>query len=56
MISELLMSGIATLTKAEIDEVVDRNGASVSASNDGVYASTLKKNLEPIMTLVEEVV
>jgi len=56
MISELLMSGTATLTKAEIDEVVDRNGASVSASNDGVYASTLKKNLEPIMTLVEEVV
>ncbi|MBP6312414.1 MAG: insulinase family protein [Flavobacteriales bacterium] len=56
LISELLMSGTATLTKSEIDEVVDRNGASVSSSNDGIYASTLKKNLEPILTLVEEVV
>lgn len=56
LVSELLMAGTATRTKAEIDEEVDSRGASVSASNDGVYASTLKKNLEPILDLVEEVV
>lgn len=56
LVSELLMAGTANRTKAEIDEMVDRSGASITASNDGLYASTLKKNLDNVLSLIEEVV
>lgn len=63
MVGELLTTGTAgeigprtrTRTKAQIDEEVDRLGASLSATNDGLYASCLKKNLNALLVLFEDV-
>jgi predicted Zn-dependent peptidase len=55
-VGELLTTGTPTRTKAQIDEAVDGLGASLSATNDGLYASVLKKNLAPLMDIVQDVV
>lgn len=56
MVGDLLLAGTTTRTKAQLDTTVDALGASLFASNDGVYASALKKNLGPLMELVQDVV
>ncbi|MBK9515470.1 MAG: insulinase family protein [Flavobacteriales bacterium] len=55
-LGDLLASGTATRTKAQMDEQVDQLGATLAATNDGLYASSLKKNLPALMTLVQDVV
>ncbi len=56
LMGELLASGTATMDKEAIDLTVDRLGAELSTSSDGVYASCLKKNLGPLFELVHAVV
>lgn len=56
LMGELLASGTVRRTKKRIDEQVDALGASLSTSNDGLYASSLKKNFPKLMELVQEVV
>lgn len=56
MIGELLAAGAADRSKVDIDHTVDELGATFFASNDGVFAGALKKNLAPLMELVRDVV
>ncbi|HNR56529.1 MAG TPA: pitrilysin family protein, partial [Flavobacteriales bacterium] len=56
LFGELLTAGAGKRSKAEIDRSVDAIGASLYTSGDGLFASVLKKNLEPLMALVEDVV
>ncbi|MBL7963413.1 MAG: insulinase family protein [Flavobacteriales bacterium] len=53
---ELLASGTRRKTKAQIDEAVDKLGASLSTASDGLYAQTLSRNLPALMDLVYEIV
>ncbi len=55
MVGELLPTGTPTRKKSDIDHMVDSLGASFFASNDGVYAGALKKNLEPLLELMADV-
>lgn len=56
MMGELLTTGTPTRTKALIDERIDALGASLYAGNEGVYASVLKKNLDPLLDILADVV
>jgi len=56
LVGELLASGTVRRTKQKLDEQVDALGASLSTFNDGLYASSLKKNFPAIFELVQEVV
>lgn len=56
MVGELIMAGTITRAKADIDKAIDALGADLSATNDGVYGSALKRNLGPLMDLVQDVV
>jgi len=56
MIGELLATGAAARNKVDIDHTVDELGATFFASNDGVFAGALKKNLAPLMDLLRDVV
>src|SRR5690606_27327330 len=42
--------------KDQIDNEVDMLGATLNTTNDGVYASGLKKNLGPLLDVVADVV
>jgi zinc protease len=53
---ELLAAGAGGRTKAEVDELVDRAGATLQTSERGLYLSGLKKNIVPLMGLVADVV
>lgn len=56
MVGDLIAAGTTARTKAQLDEEVDRIGASLFASSDGLYASSLKKNLPALLDLVEDVI
>lgn len=56
LVGELLTSGTARHTKEQIDELVDGLGAKLNGTNDGLYASSLKKNFTQVMDLLYEVV
>jgi len=56
LFGELLEAGTSKRSKAEIDELVDSHGASLNTSPEGLYASMLKKHLDPMMELIAEVV
>lgn len=56
LFGELLTAGAGKRTKADIDRSVDAIGANLYAGNDGLFASVLKKNLEPLMDVVRDVV
>lgn len=55
LFGELLTAGAGQLAKADIDRTVDALGASFFAGNDGLFASGLKRNLEPLMELMSNV-
>ncbi len=55
LIGELLTSGTVRRSKEQIDETVDRLGAQLSGAQDGLFASSLKKNFKELMRLVYEV-
>jgi len=56
MMGDLLATGTTTRSKVDIDHTVDLLGASFFASNEGVYAGCLTKNIEPLMDLLADVV
>ncbi len=56
LFGELLMTGAGKRSKADIDRDVDAIGANLYTSNDGLFASALKKNLGPLMSIVDDVV
>ncbi len=56
LMGELFASGTDTRSKDSIDTAVDMLGAMLSTTNDGVYASGLKKNLGPLLDVVADVV
>lgn len=56
MVGDLLAAGTDTRSKAAIDEEVDRLGAGLHTTSDGVYASGLKKNLPALLDVVADVV
>jgi predicted Zn-dependent peptidase len=56
LVGELLAAGTDRMSKAQIDEQVDQLGASLATSNDGIYASCLKKNLGALLPLVKDIV
>ncbi|HPF91171.1 MAG TPA: insulinase family protein [Flavobacteriales bacterium] len=56
LFGELLTAGAGKRSKAEIDRSVDAIGATLYTSGDGLFASALKKNLEPMMAVVEDVI
>ena len=55
MVGELIMTGTTTRTKADIDHAIDALGADLSATNDGIYGGALKRNLGPLMELLQDV-
>ena len=56
LVGELLTAGTARRTKDQLDEEVDRLGAQLNGTSDGLFASCLKKNFNELMQLVFEVV
>ncbi|MBK8497666.1 MAG: insulinase family protein [Flavobacteriales bacterium] len=56
LVGDLLAAGTPTRDKATIDESVDRMGASLFTSNDGLYANALKKHLDGLMDIVADVI
>lgn len=56
LFGELLATGAGKRSKAEIDRTVDEIGATLYTSSDGLFASVLKKNLDPLLDVVEDVV
>ena len=56
MVGDLLATGTTTRNKAELDEAVDRIGATFSTSNDGVFITGLRKNLDDMLGIAAEVV
>ncbi len=53
---DLLSTGTATRTKAEIDEEVDFVGGSMSTSSYGGYASSLTKHSDVVLTVFADVI
>ncbi|MDQ3017778.1 MAG: insulinase family protein, partial [Bacteroidota bacterium] len=53
---ELLGTGAAGKSKAEIDEAVDYIGANLSTSSRGGFASSLTKHTDKILTLFSQVI
>jgi predicted Zn-dependent peptidase len=56
LVGELFGAGTVRRKKQRLDEQVDALGASLSTFNDGLYASSLKKNFPALMEIVQEVV
>ena len=56
LVGEMLTAGTGQRTKEEIDETVDRLGADLYGTSDGIYATCLKKNFGALFALVQEVV
>ncbi len=55
MVGDLMTAGTKKMSKAEIDRAVDAIGATLQPSSTGLYANALKKNLGPLMDLVQDV-
>lgn len=56
LFGDVLIAGTARRTKKQVDDTVDKLGAQLSASSEGVYASGLKRNFNDLMFLLYEVV
>lgn len=55
MAGDLLGAGTEARSKAEIDEAVDRMGATFSTSSDGVFISGLRRHADDMIGLLAEV-
>lgn len=53
---QLLRAGTTHMSKDQLDEEVDFIGARLSTSSSGIYASSLKKHNEKLLTLMADVV
>lgn len=56
LVGDLLASGTAQRSKTQIDQEIDQLGATLATTNDGLYASCLKKNLNGLLPVVKDVV
>lgn len=54
MVGELISRGTKTRTKEQLDEEIDFIGASISASSDGMYGTSLKKHNEKLLELMTD--
>ena len=52
---DLLSRGTTTKTKAEIDEAVDFIGGRLSTRSSGIFASSLKKHTETLMSIASDI-
>lgn len=52
----LLRTGTKTKNKAQIDNEIDKIGATLSTSETGLYASALKKHVQKLFSLASEIV
>lgn len=55
MAGDLLRSGTASMSKAEIDESIDFLGASLSTYSTGMYGSSLTKHSDELLTIMQDV-
>ncbi|MBL7754055.1 MAG: insulinase family protein, partial [Chitinophagaceae bacterium] len=55
MIGELLTAGTKSKTKDQFNEELDQMGANLSIGSDGIFAQSLKKNSDKLLTLLGEV-
>lgn len=55
MAGQLMKTGTATKTKAEIDEAIDFIGANITTSGSGMFASSLKKHEGKLLDLMTEI-
>ncbi|MBE2290144.1 MAG: insulinase family protein [Chitinophagaceae bacterium] len=55
MMSELLMAGTTTRSKDKLNEEIDRMGAGISVSSEGMNAGGLKKYQDKIMELMADI-
>ena len=55
MAGSMLRRGTQTRSKEEIDEAIDFVGATLSTSGSGLYASSLTKHVDTLMTLMSDV-
>lgn len=55
MAGQLMRNGTKTRTKEQLDAEVDFIGASLSTSSTGIYASSLTKHTDKLMTLMSDV-
>ncbi len=56
MFGDMLAAGTGLRTKVQLDEEIDRLGATMVTANDGMFLSGLKKNLPGLMKIAEDVV
>jgi predicted Zn-dependent peptidase len=56
IVGDMLAAGTGLRTKVQLDEEIDRLGATLVTANDGIFCSGLKKNLPAIMTIAQDVV
>lgn len=54
MTGEMLNSGTTEKSKAEMDEEIDFIGASVTATSSGVFASSLSKHTDKVMSIMSD--
>ena len=52
---QLLGRGTTTMSKAELDEAIDFMGASLNTNSSGMFATALTRHLEPLMTIMRDV-
>jgi len=59
LVTDIMMQGTANKTPVELEEAIDALGSSInmftSTQSIGIEVSTLKRNLEPTLDLVEEI-
>ncbi len=55
MMSELLVSGTRTRNKQKLNEEIDFVGARISASDGGLYGSSLKKHQATLLALLSDI-
>jgi predicted Zn-dependent peptidase len=55
-VGDLLSTGTKSKTKEQYDEEVDFIGANISTSSSGIYAASLKKHTDKLLTLMSDVI
>ncbi len=56
MAGEMLSAGTTNKSKAEIDEEIDFIGASIATTSRGIFASSLSKHSDKVMSLMSEMI
>lgn len=56
LMGDLLATGTATRSKAQIDEAVEKLGGALYTSSDGAYTAGLKKHLPALLEVLQDVV